>query len=601
MPLNILKIFKSTAQWNYVYEDPDISKRRIFIENVAYDTYTLQPKFNNEFFLGVGTDNVVNNGPQDDWSNQICIQTNQKWMWNKAYGRQDTFAYLGHSDPWIASLDYENLPGRHTVRTSAGYYVFQHYSSYSTNTGLADFWVGVDLAGVPRHLNYNVSGLVTFFYEDPNITEEFYAIRYDNGTYYIGKARVTGTTVALTSARTVTDRNVFLVGKNNDGTPLFAEIQGSTQNIDFVKITSAATWHPVRSWTHPGQYSHHYQYLSNIRHDSAVRKVFYQGGWDRHVSDEHKQAFFTRFVWNPVSQNIDATPCIVNYPPNTRHNDFQMSTRFEVALHATTRNNFWYKPHQFTVNGITYLTYMFIDRSNQSFSTERAYYRNRKNQDTWITFTVGSGLNDNVLTYHSTYKWRQNRNFPTYYVPINSIGNQLVIIRPSDVSTLTFDTVLGWVEHDIELFAARSIGIDDSGRILVGAVGSLTYEDTAAARYEQGNGNGYGVLAEYKPSQPLILSSNVVSGNYVISTNPVSTEYVYNGVPINTGMAFSLRDAVNGTNVAANIKLLISGGNAIFDNNLREKIISTNTSGPANVALTITGGGRPIITGHVVL
>jgi hypothetical protein len=594
MGYNILSIFKYTAQWNFVYEDPDVSKRRIFIQNQAYDTNTLAPKYN-ELFLGVGVDNIVNNGPQDDWSSTIPIQTNQKWMWNKAYNRQDVFSYVGHSDPWLISLDYDNIPGRHSIRTSAGYNIFQHYSGYSTNTGLSDFWVGQDLTLLPRHLNYNVGMLTTFFYEDPSITEEFYAIRFDNGTYYLGKARVTGTATAFTAARTVTDRNIFFVGKNTDGTALFAEIQGATNNIDFVKITSAATYHPVVSYTHEGVTSHHYQFLSNMRHYSPTRKVFYQGGWDRNNNEEYKQAKFTRYVWNPNSQTIVQTPCRLVYPTGKQHTDYQIAARYEPSLHATTRNNWFYKPHQFTVNGVNYLTFMFIDRSNQSFSTERAYFRNRRNQDTWVTFRIGDDLNDNILYYHSTFQWMQNRNFPTYYMPTNQSGNQMVIIRASDLSTITFDTVLGWVEHDIENISVRSIGIDDSGRILIGAVGTMTWEDTGASRYENSNNKSYGILAEYRPSWPVVISSNVISGNYVTNMN-----YIYSGTPINTGMAITARNSLNGENVTANVRLIISSGNAVFDNNLREKVITTG-SNPINVPITFNGAGRPIVTAHLVI
>lgn len=596
MPYNILTIFKYNSQWNHVYEDPDFTKRRIFIQNQGYDTYTLSPRFN-EIFLGVGTDNIVNNSPMDDWSSHIPIQTNQKWMWGRHYSRQEVWDYLGHSDPWFCSLDYENIPGRHSVRTSLGFSIFQHYSNYSTNTGLADFWVGQDLTQIPRHLNYNVGNLVTFFYEDPTITEEFYAMRFDQGTYYLGKARVTGTTVTFTAGRTVTDRNMFFVGKNADGTALFAEIQGSTQSIDFVKLTSGNTWHQTISWIHPGISQNHYQFLSNIRHASGTRKVFYQGGWDRHNSEEYRQAFFTRFEWNPVSQNIVQTPCTLVYPSGKTHIDYQQSARYDPALHSTTRNAWWYKPHQFTVGGVNYLTFIFIDRSNQSFNTERAYFRNKRNQDTWVTFTIGSGTNDNVLTYHSTFQWQQHRNFPQYYMPTTPAGNQLIILRPSTLSTLTFDSVVGWIEHDIENISVRSLGIDDSGRILVGAAGTLTWEDTSTSRFENTNNKGFGIVADYRPSQPIIISSNVIAGDYTTS----NTTFSYTGSPINTGLAISARNSVTGSNVVANVRLIITGGNAVFDTGTREKIVNTSNTIASNVALTINGGGRPIITAHVIV
>lgn len=57
MALTRLVNCKQYGANNYIVEDPDPTKNRIFIENQAFDVDTLTPRFN-EFYAGQDTSNL---------------------------------------------------------------------------------------------------------------------------------------------------------------------------------------------------------------------------------------------------------------------------------------------------------------------------------------------------------------------------------------------------------------------------------------------------------------------------------------------------------------------------------------------------------------
>lgn len=590
MPIRELVNEKRTRAWNYMFEDPDPNNRRIYINNQAHNIDNLNV-IPGDYFYGQGTDMVAAPDTQHpvDWGYTV-LQTMGRWCLQYSTARQETHVYPGHSDPWMASLDYYNIPGQQSLKTSTGLNVIMSFSSYSTNDGLMSYWAGYDFNKAPVFYSASNGAFCTVFYEDPYGINDFYAISYDNGTYYLGKLRFTGAGVAFTSARS-TANNLFFVGTFADGSALFADVHGNTQSIEFYKIGTLATSSLVNTFVHPGPSTHHYQFPSNIRHDSASRKVFYQGGWDQNILEDNKQAIFHRFVWNPVSGEITSTRCTLVYPTGTNHLDYQRLVRFEPTYHTQNKNAWWYKPHQFTVGGQTYITYMFIDRSAPNYPYERAWYYRRDKQNIWITFTVGSGTDDHILTYHSTITWdSSNRHYPRYYLPINEIGNQLLIVRMDTVCTISFDPDRGWFEHDVEFISARSIAQDTTNRIYISTSGINNYYDSGAQRYDYSNARGHGMVYEYLPSQPISVRLSLDQINYV-----------YSGINSTANLTINTKNVVSNTQVSANVKLVINGSNAKFSNN--SQIITVETSANSNVVvpITITGGGRPLITSHVVI
>jgi len=101
---------KQYAVNNYIVEDPDPTKNRIFIENQAFDTDTLTPRFN-EFYAGQDTSNLQSsNAPLAGYYQypQIYTQNRYAFFLNYITRNGATEGSPGHTDNWFVCLDYEN-------------------------------------------------------------------------------------------------------------------------------------------------------------------------------------------------------------------------------------------------------------------------------------------------------------------------------------------------------------------------------------------------------------------------------------------------------------------------------------------------------------
>lgn len=591
----------------YVIEDPDLSKNRIFIEGAAFDTDTLRAR-TNELFL-TQDQNLREPTSNPSLYQTPAIITNGKYWYGPSWARQDTVCVVGHNEPWFASLDYERIPGKHSWQTQSGLINVGVYYTYSTRTGSQTIWNGYDMNNLAQY--YALSSLVNpiVFYEDPYAPNEWYSImHYSVNTATnphsegpsLGKLRITGGGLSFITATNVfparyAPNHLFFMGPNSDNSAMFVEVNGNHQGLSFWKLTSANFADLTYTWTHPGSPIWHYQFPSNIRHSSDTRKVFYQGGWEEQGGgvasshDEFRNAFFHRIIWNPVSQQIDIKRCTVSFPQGKFHYNYQRTVRWEPSYHSQYTNTWYYKPHQFTVNGQTYLTYMFIDKAAPNFHTERTNYYRRELMNNWITFLVGSGENDDQLVYHSIYNWDQARYHVRYVMPINPVGNQLLCSKMDSVVTLTFDTVLGWVAHDEEQISPRSIGQDSRGRIYISTSGANNYYDNTTGGYDNSMGRGYNLLWEYIPNTPIVIRATLLQESFV-----------YSGSPINSSINVTARNSLQDILVAQNIKLVINGTNAVFNNGTNITTVTTSATGPVSVPFIITGAGQPTISAHLI-
>lgn len=586
MTARIIAYSKYDARWNWVVEDPDRSKNRIFIDNVAFDTNTLRARPLEQWVVQDSTNTGRSSIP--NWNALIPITTNGKFQSvHSTSATTDNVAYPGHYDSFICSLDYENYPGLQNIKGSndvASAYMWQDYGAAGTRGTL---WKGSDFNAGSHYYAVQSPPIVVNFWEDPELPGEFYALQLNaqgsSGGSFVGKNKpLVATALTFTTSMAGSTNSFFFIGINNDKTATFCSINGNTQDIIFYNCNKEGNVDIFKTFLHPGWPINHYQWPSNIRHVSNTRKVFYQGGWDRHPLDELKQAFFTRFEWNPVSKTIVETPCTITYPSGKTHRDFQRCVQFVSANHSANRNVWYYKPHQFTVNGTTYLTYMFIDRSNHSNINLRAWAGGRDRQNTWVTFVVGSGTNDNQLTYHSTFTFQTMRQFPRFHMPIDQIGNRLLVGLTDRVYTLTFDVDNGWFDHDSENIAVRSVAVDSTGRILLSSssTSNTVYETT----YTYGQSQGSATIWEYIPSTPLYIDCKLENNNLI-----------YSGTNINTNIILSVKNPVANTKVVKSIRLTIDGSNAVFADGTISKIVQTSSSATISVPITITGAGSPTI------
>lgn len=588
----------------YIIEDPDLSKKRLFIESYAYDIDTLRPRNNETFKHNDLTNREPTSAAITGGRYQFpYILTNGKYFYAVTTSRADTESATGHCEPWFASLDYDRLPGRHTFMCKSGLIHMAIYYSYSTTTGLQTVWNGYDLNSNGNYGNYNQSVNFIGFYEDPYAPNQWFGINHDSpGTNVgprLGKLVLSGsgpTFVSASGDRSGLYQNpLFFLGVNTDSSVMFLELDGIHQGIKVHRLNTGNQAFQVFDWVHNEAPQTHHQIPSKLIHTSETRKVFYQGGWSSHdgnaqLSEEFKDVFFNRFIWNPITQKIDVKRCTINYPAGKYHYNYQRYVRWESTWQNRYYANWFYRPHVFNVGSQTYLTFMLIDKSTPNYYSERAGYYRRELTNTWVTFVVGSGENDDQLTYHSTIAFDQPRHFVRYALPTNTAGNQLVIFRLDTTETLTFDTVLGWVSHDLERISMRTCGQDSTGRIYILTGGVNNYYDNTTGTYDQSLGTGYNRIYEYIPNSPIVVNATALQDTYV-----------YSGTPINSSLSITARNSLKNVLVAQTVKLVATGTNVQFTNGTNSTTVTTSSSGAVTVPFTILGAGQPLISAHVIL
>ena len=577
---------KEYATYGGIMEDVDPTKKRIFINRMGVDVTTLAVRFG-EFFKGQSAlDQYNTTSTGDTYYNEAPIQTSGKWVWGYVIsgGRASALSPPGHMDPWFSSLDYENTPGRRSFMTNKGLLVYQEYSGYATNDGQADYWVGNDMTGPADYYIQGNGNYVTVFEEDV-ANDTFWGINYDNGTYYLGKLNVTRSAITWASQRSTTTGQYFYLGKNTkDNSYMFIEHSGATSQLTFYACSANATVTAppalYTGWT-PNPNTTHYQYPSNIWHKSDTQKIFFQPFFDNNLAQEFKEVIFSKYEWNPSAATVTQSICNVVYPAGTSYIDYHRMAFYTPANHSATVNNWFYKCHYFKFNGVNYVTLLFIDKSGANSWAERVHYDQYKYQSRWITYSVSE--DGNTFTYHSVIDFPNRREFPTYYMPNNSAGTQMIITTSHTIHCLNFNPTTGWYVSDTEAISARSLGIDSAGRIYVGT--RFSYYDTANS---QNDGRGYYSMFQYIPPDPTY-----------VDVASASLEYLYQGSNLNTTLSVSAFNSA-GARVAVKVNLTITNSCMTFEDGYNTKTITTSSSGSTSVNVIITGPGKPIVLSSVV-
>jgi len=566
-----------------VMEDVDPNKKRIFINRMGLDIDTLGVRFG-EFFMGQNAIDQVALAAGDNWYNDVPIQTSGKWAWGmiRDSGRQSSYSPPGHMDPWFASLDYENFPGRRSFVTSKGLTVYQQFSGYSTNDGTTDWWVGNDMSGPADYYIQANAQYVTVFEEDI-YNDSFYGINYDNGTYYVGKFTISRTVPTWTSQRSTTTGHFFYLGRNTkDNSFMFIEHSGANGQLTAYAFSGNSTGTPpalfTSTITHPN--ATHYQYPSNLWHKSPTEKIFYQGHYDNNLVQDQKELIMYKFEWNPSAASMTQTQCNMVYPAGTEYTDFHRMAFYTSGQHSNVTNNWFYKPHFFTFNNVNYVTYIYIDKSGPTGWAERVNYDQYKHQARWITYSISE--DGNTLTYHSFYEFTVRREIPAYYMPLNSKGTQLLTLTGSVVTSMNFSTSTGWYVSDTELYSVRSVGIDSMNRVFMGT--RYSFYDTSDSQHV---GKGYYSIHQYIPPDPI-----------VVEVNTASSEYVYQNANINTTLTVNALNSV-GSRVVADIKLVITNNCMTFAGGLNYTTVTTSSSSDTVVDVVIVSSGKPTIVSSI--
>ena len=599
---------KQYAAGNFIVEDPDTSKGRIFIENQAFDVENLTPLFG-QFYNNNDTSNLQSSyAPLAGYYQypQIYTQNRFAFFLNYITRAGATEASPGHADNWFVCLDYENYKPNYFVKSSTGLIIGQYYNGYTSTTARGDTFLGYDLAGIPTYRDLVSATYSLLFFEDPNEVNSFWGIRRTSSTgMNFGKFKVApSSAVTFTNQRGV-NRQCFFIGKNDDDTMMVAEHYAPSGSLDIYEYTMVDALAPILRYNFYSEASNQYfyQYPSNIRHDEKYSKVFYQacwqqvyGAWDTTRREEEQKLLFFRYNWNPKTKQIVRSKCTLAFPAGTDSTDYitkghVITATSPTAYYSQYDNPFFYKPHQFQIGDRRFVTLLFCDRSGGNYWSEHwTDYRSRR-RNRWITFEIDQS-DDTILTYHSFIDWEHPRMVPRYYMPINGFGSQLLVTRGENwTGTLTFNLEKGWVPHNITPVTATGFAIDTAGRIYIISNSYGSQYDNGANLYDYGESEGYSVIDIYQPNKIGLVSI----------TQDSNTSLLFTGNNISSNVYVSAWSE-NNERMVTDVKLVITGKNMKFSNNDAQQItVTTSSAGTVTVPITITGPGMQIISGNMVM
>lgn len=542
-------------------EDANLSKNRIFIEGQAYDANTLSPLWMQKYHFNHVEQFTYTADSFVDWGPMILSKgADQCW------GNADTQNYnTGFIDTRWRSMDFPNFPVRKGFKLASGKTYYSIPGRTSSNSG--DNYNNIhivpeDATQGTSYSSGNGEGYPNqFFFEDVsnNRMWGFFSGRTD----YDRVMTWTGYEAGMTNLTRPLDMQFyrfFFMGRDDAGFLYFVAVEHmnySRYNIYKIHPNTAAVTtilsNSSRNYT-AQQYMR--SYPSNIRRDSATRRVFYSS----HFEGTYSSLGPVRYVWNPSDGSIAAANCTMTYTGSETYATHAAAYGVDGADYYC-RNSWNMQPWQFTVGGTNYITFWLVDRSAAFGSGPTRWGSSSKR--TMITYTIGSGTGDDVLTYHSKVTFSSVNEIPRGLMPMNDAGTQMAVPIMGALKFYTFNTTDGWVSTGSYPTEFRMIGLDQSNRLW----GSTREK-------------GYHTIHVITPTLPITIS--VVMAN---------TSYVYTGNSISTTANVNAYNS-SGDRVAANVSLSIDGNGMIFtSSNSKNTTVTTSNSTNTQVSVTISSGG----------
>lgn len=526
-----MAFFSTVKKYGYygsIIEDPDVKQNRIFIENQAFDKTTLTPipgvtfEFQNAA-MQVGSLPAINT------SDFPMIITQGKYGMSWSNARQYWLGGIGRTDPWLLSLNYTTptskvfrIPARNGNRESdKEYTIVQYPRDLTTNDLRNDFWIGDDMAkGSSYTIATSSVNVIPLKVKDEGT---IMCITQDNDATGVTYLTSGETTITITNLRNTANVTTFYIGDGPDsaGDPgsYFAEVHNGTNTYTLYKYgVRGNVSAPIITTT--GLIANVVaQFPSNLKDpENEIRSVFYSS----HLNASSVLTP-TRYTWNKPAGDFIATTCTMTYPGANTYGTYASAPAYLAANYTINgANNYWMKPHVFKKNNNWYITYCTQEKCIATYPAERW---NTSLSRTWMTYSIGAGLNDDQLTFHSAYTWPSTSAFPRSWVPITPNGDTMFIVQTGSVCKLTFDVTTGWASSNTLNYDARAYGLDSMGRIYFitkGSEDTLSATQTAATAENYGF-NGYNAIHIYDPNiNAANVSIQLDTGNHVYTNANVS-------------------------------------------------------------------------------
>jgi hypothetical protein len=211
-------------------------------------------------------------------------------------------------------------------------------------------------------------------------------------------------------------------------------------------------------------------------------------------------------------------------------------------------------------NGTWYITFWLSDKNNHQGNAATRW--NTSTQRTMLTFTINTAT-DSTLTYHSKFTFQDNYNMPRDWLPLNAVGDLMVVPTYTKTNFMRFSTTSGWYISSVYPYEVGHCGTDAQGRLwmLGRELGNFTVH----------------LLTPQLPSQVSVVmpTQNLLyTGTTILTT---ASLYAYNYA---------------GDAITATVYLTIQGNSMVFtDNGTVNQTYTTNATTSTPINLTITGAG----------
>lgn len=559
-------------------EDPVLSNNRLFISAQGHDTTTLAPLFQKDFHFNFEDQHspTVPDQVADGITQFLPIYLEKgtiQCFAGESVTTQDNFVTATYHQ----SLDPEQLPVRRMLKTINNNIVSTiPYSSY-IDQGTANvssiyylLYVNQDITSGAGAALRTTSGPLPscFVHEDVN-NNRLWGIR-GGGGLNTNICYLNNYESAVTSWVNVTSPNnlaatQFYLGLDDLGFLHFCGVQDNNSEYSeytFYRVhpTTFATTTIIdasrrantnrltpKSWP------------SNVRRAATTRRVLYSCHFDGNATTGTLLPI--RYVFNPAGQSVVATNCTMVYPgSNTFATYAAMYTTGTVSL-ANNAVSWHMKGHQFTVDNVNYITFWPTDKFAHAGTGLTRWDTPAKR--TMMTYTIGSGTGDDVLTFHSAYTFATQNEIPRDFLPINASGTQLAVPVTLQMRFFGFNSTTGWNVTGTYPYEFRMLGLDQTNRLW----------GTSKER-------GEAVLHFITPTLPVTINVTMASQNFTFTGTNITTSCTVD--------AFGS----DGSRIAAPVNLAIDGNTMFFTSNTTKNIVvTTSASESVTVPLTITGGG----------
>jgi len=537
--------------WCFVIEDPDPKQKRVFINNVALNIETLQPIATYDMGIpqfqfqpvsaSITTPSEavgVTEGP--NWYDWPVVLTTGKHGLSHSDSRANWPSRIGAWDPWLLFLDY-TAPSSRVFYNKLNDLVNVWYPRTNTTeptSFMSDVWIGANMDKSPStRLTASVAGTDNWFIP-AILRDDNQWIALDQN--YYGSGIVWASFNATTPTFNLITRNDrlqhFVLGQDDLGRGWFLEVHGDNHNytvqvVGNNSLTQGTTTLNQISQTLLSNVTGGYskvinQFPSNFKPGNTKRKVFYSS----HYAGVGNAAVLApkRFVWQQDKGVISYNDCSMIYTGSNSFGSYgQVCTDSTTNYNEYGINSWFIKPHVFYKNGKHYITFCNIEKSLPSFRTER-WNANAK-QRTWLTYEIGTGENDDQLTFHSVINWPTIDDLPKMFLPLNTDGDKMLAFQIGRVVELLFSPSQGWTTRNTINLDVRGYGQDSTGRVY------LVDRSGAPGWWWTGNADnvvhsGYNNIYTYDSTLPhnVEISYNqseynytgsTISANCIVSTN----------------------------------------------------------------------------------